>query len=510
VVEELVNGAVTRTYTYGYERISQSQTLSHAWTPSFYIYDGRGTVRMMASLAGTVTDTYEYDAFGNMLAKTGATPNVYLYRGERYDSDLKLYYLRARWYNPVTGRFMTRDPYSGSAYDPASLHRYNYARSNPSNFVDPSGRAALSEYALEFTNQAAKNVAVGAVGLSVNCMIRADAGILYLVGEFSHDNQTVIDAKADFKNCMASVTVEQLAESALFAWGSGVVLEELGGMLQEALQGAFPKVEAPFFCKLCFAAGTPVHTDHGAVPIERIKVGDKVWTHNSATGKNELKCVTHVAAQHRDKLLELRVEGEHAPLHPTPTHPFWARRDAAPNGAWIKAGDLRAGDQLEAQDGRWVGVLSVAELDKLAVVYNFTVEDDHDYFVGDEGLLVHNQGPGAGLDALAQFRADLGLQPGEGTLSSLDIGGQTFYGINAHGQPITMPVNAISASHAEADAFQQAINAGATGGEATLTVDRPLCLACGQNGGIRSMMRNAGVNRLNVVTPEGTQVFTCP
>ena len=76
VVEELVNGAVARTYTYGYERISQSQTLSHAWTPSFYIYDGRGTVRMLASLAGTVTDTYGYDAFGNMLAKTGATPNV--------------------------------------------------------------------------------------------------------------------------------------------------------------------------------------------------------------------------------------------------------------------------------------------------------------------------------------------------------------------------------------------------------------------------------------------------
>jgi RHS repeat-associated protein len=237
VVEELVNGAVTRTYSYGYERISESQTLSHAWTPSFYIYDGRGTVRMLASLAATVTDTYEYDAFGNMLAKTGVTPNAYLYRGERYDADLKLYYLRARWYNPVTGRFMTRDPYSGSAYDPASLHRYNYARSNPANFLDPSGRATLGEYGLMFTNQVAKNVAVGAVGLSVNCMIRADAGILYLVGEFSHDNQTVIDAKADFTNCMASITVEQLTEATLFAWGTGVVLEELGGMLQEFLQG---------------------------------------------------------------------------------------------------------------------------------------------------------------------------------------------------------------------------------------------------------------------------------
>jgi hypothetical protein len=137
---------------------------------------------------------------------------------------------------------MTRDPYSGSAYDPASLHRYNYARSNPANFLDPSGRATLGEYALEFTNQAAKNVAVGAVGLSVNCMIRADAGILYLVGEFSHDNQTVIDAKADFTNCLASVTVEQLTEASLLSWGFGVVFDELGGMLPEALQGFFPRL----------------------------------------------------------------------------------------------------------------------------------------------------------------------------------------------------------------------------------------------------------------------------
>src|ERR1035438_3842550 len=126
---------------------------------------------MLASLAATVTDTYEYDAFGNMLAKTGVTPNAYLYRGERYDADLGLYYLRARWYNPVTGRFMTRDPYSGSVYDPASLHRYNYARSNPANFVDPSGQASLIDYGLTFTNQVAKNASLAVVQEAISCML---------------------------------------------------------------------------------------------------------------------------------------------------------------------------------------------------------------------------------------------------------------------------------------------------------------------------------------------------
>ena len=46
------------------------------------------------------------------------------YRGEQYDPDLGLYYLRARYYNPATGRFLSRDPEDGKASDPASLHKY--------------------------------------------------------------------------------------------------------------------------------------------------------------------------------------------------------------------------------------------------------------------------------------------------------------------------------------------------------------------------------------------------
>ena len=55
-----------------------------------------------------ITDTYDYDAFGNKINSTGTTPNNFLYRGEEYDPDLGLYYLRARYYNPLTGRFMSR------------------------------------------------------------------------------------------------------------------------------------------------------------------------------------------------------------------------------------------------------------------------------------------------------------------------------------------------------------------------------------------------------------------
>jgi RHS repeat-associated protein len=114
----------------------------------------------------------------------------------------------------------------------------------------------------------------------------------------------------------------------------------------------------------------------------------------------------------------------------------------------------------------------------------------------------------SGLDDLATFRSELGLKPGEGTLSRLDVGGESFYGINAHGQPVTMKVNAITKTHAEADSFQQAINAGATGKSGTLYVDRDLCAACGVNGGVKGMAPQAGIEELEVVTPSGSQVIT--
>jgi RHS repeat-associated protein len=145
VVEEVVNGAVTRQYTYGLQRISQQQYINNTWTPSFYVYDGGGSVRQLTDSTGNVTDEYEYDAYGNSFTKSGTTPNNYLYRGEQFDSDLGLYYLRARYYNPGTGRFLSRDPEEGKAIDPKTLHKYLYVGANPIRFIDPTGRE-LTEY----------------------------------------------------------------------------------------------------------------------------------------------------------------------------------------------------------------------------------------------------------------------------------------------------------------------------------------------------------------------------
>jgi len=116
-------------------------------------------------------------------------------------------------------------------------------------------------------------------------------------------------------------------------------------------------------------------------------------------------------------------------------------------------------------------------------------------------------GVGAVSDDLVRFRVELGMKAGEGTLARLDVGGRSFYGINAHGQPIRFRTNAITRTHVEADAFQQAANAGVRGGQGTLYVDRASCLACGANGGVRGLARQLGLDQLEVITPQGSQII---
>jgi RHS repeat-associated protein len=145
VLDELVSGAVTKTYTYGLQRISENQLSGNTWTPTFYGYDGHGNVRFTTSTAGTVGNTYQFDAFGMPIATTGTIANTYLHSGERFDSNINLYQLRARYYNQATGRFETMDPELGKIFYPGTLHKYLYAQSNPVNRVDPSGKDDFGE-----------------------------------------------------------------------------------------------------------------------------------------------------------------------------------------------------------------------------------------------------------------------------------------------------------------------------------------------------------------------------
>jgi RHS repeat-associated protein len=98
--------------------------------------------------------TYDYDAFGNLLHSTATgtppggttaapTPNEFLFAGEQFDSDLNLYYNRARYLNVSTGRFWTMDTYEGDPESPLSLHKYLFGQGDPVDLTDPTGHDIL-------------------------------------------------------------------------------------------------------------------------------------------------------------------------------------------------------------------------------------------------------------------------------------------------------------------------------------------------------------------------------
>ena len=94
----------------------------------------------LSSESGAITDTYLYDAFGIQIGGIGTTPNHYRYTGEQWDEDLRMYYLRARYYRPELGRFWTMDGFEGRQGDPLSIHKYLYCACNPVDHRDSSGR----------------------------------------------------------------------------------------------------------------------------------------------------------------------------------------------------------------------------------------------------------------------------------------------------------------------------------------------------------------------------------
>ncbi len=107
---------------------------------AFYGYDAHRNIGFLTDTTGNVTDTYTYDAWGNVVARTGTTSNTRLYSGEEFNPDLGLINLRAREYNAGTGRFLTSDPHIGNFAVPLSFNRYLYTTKDPVNHLDPSGR----------------------------------------------------------------------------------------------------------------------------------------------------------------------------------------------------------------------------------------------------------------------------------------------------------------------------------------------------------------------------------
>jgi RHS repeat-associated protein len=107
-------------------------------TIEVYHADGLGSIRALTNAAGTVTATYRTDEWGVTTATTGGSTQPLTFTGEPRDAT-GLTYLRARYYDPDLGRFVSRDTWLGAPDAPQTQNRYSYATNNPATLTDPSG-----------------------------------------------------------------------------------------------------------------------------------------------------------------------------------------------------------------------------------------------------------------------------------------------------------------------------------------------------------------------------------
>jgi RHS repeat-associated protein len=140
IVAEQVTGSTTATYRYVHGAGVDEPLAREAATSGDVLYyhaDHLGTVRFLTDAAGAVARSYQYDAWGNITAETGAPVNgvEYAFTGREWDRETGLYYYRARYYDPKAGRFISEDPIGLAG----GINLYEYAASRPTVLGDPAG-----------------------------------------------------------------------------------------------------------------------------------------------------------------------------------------------------------------------------------------------------------------------------------------------------------------------------------------------------------------------------------
>ncbi|WP_455718515.1 polymorphic toxin-type HINT domain-containing protein, partial [Anaerosporobacter sp.] len=387
-------------YTRGQELLSMERD-SKSY---YYVYDGHGSVRALTDQAGTVTDTYEYDAYGNLLSKTGTTENDYLYVGEQYNASTGLYYLRARYMDPSMGTFISMDSYSGSNSDPITLHKYLYANANPVVYSDPTGNFSIMELQVTQTIQSTLNSMTQCATFmrilkwaNVVCTVYDVAMQIrnVIIGEGTIGDLIFAIAKGVavgiLLNGMCNTVLGVVLKPVLAIFGLGDQVD----LIQEAIEGGNPlEITVRFvqlvcmiftFSSQCFTGETLVSTEEGLRPIEDIQVGDYVWSEDTETGEQSLKKVLNVIVSETD--VAVHIETEENEITTTQNHPFYVE-----GKGWTSASELEEGDVLHTKEGvtTVVQTVEVEQLDEAVKVYNLEVEDGHTYYVTDERVLVHN------------------------------------------------------------------------------------------------------------------------
>ncbi|SDG03376.1 RHS repeat-associated core domain-containing protein [Fontibacillus panacisegetis] len=135
---------MTANYVWGPDRLLAKREASTN-KKYYYLYNGHGDVVQIIDENGNTVNNYQYDEWGNILQQQEGIENPFKYAGEIQDEETGLYYLRARYYDPAVGRFVSKDTYEGELNNPLTLNLYTYVLNNPLIYTDPTGHCVAGK-----------------------------------------------------------------------------------------------------------------------------------------------------------------------------------------------------------------------------------------------------------------------------------------------------------------------------------------------------------------------------
>ena len=410
-----------------------------------------------------------YTPYGDIDARsTGKDVFREKYAGQELDTESGLYYFGARYYDPELGIFTTPEddaeffnPYLYAGNDPASAtdtggHFYVAIARMVARVLKVAIKVALrvAQTASPYRSMASANgswnpnnwdwslgsgsygaVLVGAVfgsalGAAGSKASRYEPNGPGKVGENAGFTGMGGGSRKQVASpSMGSQPVGGPIGSAGDAFGSGKVGVSGGGGKNTGGPEARNVKPGKSGCNTCpctsFPAGTLVSLKgNKLIPIEKVKVQDVVWTYNQQNNKAELATVSATMSRMAPGLMEITVDKEI--LKATSEHPFWVE-----GKGWIQAEDLKVGYELKTQSNAKVKISKVTYNQKSTTVYNFTVAQLHNYYVGNTKVLVHNTGCGDFVTPEAENAGAFGTT---GALVQVD-GGKTFLSSSNPGKP---------------------------------------------------------------------------
>ena len=394
-----------------------------------------------SSSTATLVASYTYDAWGNVISAIASNSsdivnlNPFRYRSYYYDTELGLYYLNTRYYDPAIGRFINTDDlgYLGANGDFESLNLYVYCSNNPIMGYDPMGTWNWENFSIGTSLLLVGVLAIATAASIASCgtatpALLALASVAMTTGAVTAVNGVaeVVEAATDYNFVRDTVFEGDSSSYESFRDTTAFVADTSTTILSF------------YVGNVCFIAGTLIAIECGRIAIESIEVGDYVWATDPDTNETELKQVVNVFRNEATELVHVYIDGEEIVC--TNEHPFYS-----PVKGWTSACKLKAGDIIVTLNGEYVIVECVQHeiLESPITVYNFEVEGFHTYYVGNENsVLVHNKcNDGFIPDKDQQALIELAKEHQGGVSrqeANILIDWADQYGINSH-SPMTHP-----------------------------------------------------------------------